>query len=387
MNNIKKSICISLISISFGLFKKLAFCLNFYKHWSYLEIIVNQIVNGMKILIQGIGGIGGIVASNLIANNLNITLITANPKITQNIKDEGIKYKMPKFDAFLSVKPKFVYTNLDEIPNGEKFDISIMLMKATHLQDAVNNSISILTENGFFVTCQNGIVEEEVVKTIDQMKIVSGVIAWGGTMIEPGTYEKTTPGNTFIGELNGELSERILLLKDIFDLVTPTVVSTNIMGVMWSKLAINSMITSIGAITGITLGEMLQEKEIRLFYLKTYSEIVNVANQYNIKLEKISSNPYLFYLDPKTGKIKQKIKDLMLILVGKKYGSSKSSSLQSLERGRKTEIEYLNGYVISKANERNISVPYNQKVYDLVKEIESGNRTIGLSNINELKIN
>jgi 2-dehydropantoate 2-reductase len=62
----------------------------------------------------------------------------------------------------------------------------------------------------------------------------------------------------------------------------------------------------------------------------------------------------------------------------------KSSSLQSLERGRKTEIDYLNGYVVRKAKEVGVEVPVNEAVVRLVKEIEEGRRSIDPRNLEEI---
>jgi len=57
--------------------------------------------------------------------------------------------------------------------------------------------------------------------------------------------------------------------------------------------------------------------------------------------------------------------------------------LQSLERGKKTEIDYLNGYISRKGKETGIHTPLNDKLIQFVKEIESKERKIGLSNFND----
>jgi 2-dehydropantoate 2-reductase len=69
-------------------------------------------------------------------------------------------------------------------------------------------------------------------------------------------------------------------------------------------------------------------------------------------------------------------------LVGLKYWKLKSSNLQSLETGRKTEIDFLNGYISSKARELKLSTPINDKLIRLVKEIESVVRNITVNNFN-----
>jgi 2-dehydropantoate 2-reductase len=57
--------------------------------------------------------------------------------------------------------------------------------------------------------------------------------------------------------------------------------------------------------------------------------------------------------------------------------------LQSLERGNKTEIDFLNGFIVEKALEYGIATPVNSKIVQIIKEIESGKRKIGLGNFEE----
>ncbi|MHA2273868.1 MAG: ketopantoate reductase family protein [Candidatus Hodarchaeales archaeon] len=70
--------------------------------------------------------------------------------------------------------------------------------------------------------------------------------------------------------------------------------------------------------------------------------------------------------------------------IGFKYRKVKSSSLQSLERGRLTEIDYLNGYIIRRGEAAGVETPINHAIAEMVKEIEQGKREITPTNIDEL---
>ena len=67
----------------------------------------------------------------------------------------------------------------------------------------------------------------------------------------------------------------------------------------------------------------------------------------------------------------------MLRIAGFKYRRIKSSTLQSLQRGRRSEIDYLNGYVCQQGRKFGISTPLNDAIVAMIKEIESGERIIG----------
>jgi 2-dehydropantoate 2-reductase len=77
---------------------------------------------------------------------------------------------------------------------------------------------------------------------------------------------------------------------------------------------------------------------------------------------------------------------LTIRVIGMKYRRLKSSSLQSIERGRNTEIDYYNGYISSKGRELEVPTPVNIQLTRMVKEIEQGSRQITPENFNELKI-
>lgn len=73
----------------------------------------------------------------------------------------------------------------------------------------------------------------------------------------------------------------------------------------------------------------------------------------------------------------------LIRLVGFKYRRLKSSSLQSLERGERTEIDFLNGYIVARGRERGVRTPLNEFLTARVKDIEAGRRTIGLANFDD----
>jgi 2-dehydropantoate 2-reductase len=336
----------------------------------------------LRILIQGIGGIGGVVAGRLQRAGFKPVLVTSNPTITEAIKNNGLQIKTLKEDFSQEAE---VYTSLDELPPGSLFDVTLLIMKANPVVKVAKASLPYLDpENGYLVTCQNGIVEDAVAEQVGADKVVSGIIGWGGTMHAPGVYEKTGPGGIHLGELDGSLSDRIKRLSSALKIVSPVTVTQNIRGALWSKLGINCTITTLGALTGDSLGDMCKNKKVRRAFLVVYREVVDTAHALGIKLERVAADPYLLYLPKETGKIKRFYKDKLVQIVGKKYGKLKSSSLQSLERGRKTEIDFLNGYVVKHAAKVGLEVPLNAALTKMIKEIEAAKRKIENKNMEEL---
>ncbi len=330
----------------------------------------------MKILIEGIGGIGGILAGRFLQAGLDVTLITNNETISNRINSAGLTIIE---DGKEEIVQGEAYTSLEEASG--KFDIIFLVMKATDVVEAARKSLSFLSDSGYMVTMQNGVVEDAVGKIVGQSKIISAIVGWGGTMHSPGIYEKTSPGEIHIGELDGSRTSRLDGLKQILELACPVVITTNIVGALWSKLAINCCVTTLGAITGEKLGVMLSNKQIRSIFLDIYQEVVDTATRKGISLERIAANPYLLYRRKGANFVINWFKLLMLKFVGRKYKELKSSMLQSLDRGRKTEIEFLNGYVVRTAKEVDVPTPRNTKAVEIVERIEKGELQSSMDNI------
>lgn len=332
-----------------------------------------------RVVIQGIGGIGGVVAGTLIDAGMKPVLVTNNADITNAIRADGLRVKLP--DRAFTVKAD-VYTTLAEAPGP--FDAAYLIMKALGVVDAARETAKHLAPDGYVVTFQNGIVEDAVGEAIGIGRVVSASVGWNGIMHKPGDYERTTPGNTFVGELDGRLTPRVQRIAEALRHSGPVTVSKNMRGVLWSKLAINCTVNSVGALTGETLGEMLADPRIRKLFLRTYSEVFDTAAAQGIQLERIAANPNLLYLPKNAGFLTRYTKDFIARMLGRKYKSARSSTLQSLERGRKTEVDFLNGYVVDVAQKLGVRTPVNAALTRMIKEIENGARKITRSNIDDL---
>jgi len=89
-------------------------------------------------------------------------------------------------------------------------------------------------------------------------------------------------------------------------------------------------------------------------------------------------------LPPDAGWVRRASKDVVMRFLGRRYRDLRSSSLQSLERGRKTEVDYLNGHVVRAAEARGMDAPLNRTLVRLIHEIEDGQRPLSPDNLGEL---
>ncbi|MFX1538147.1 MAG: ketopantoate reductase family protein, partial [Promethearchaeota archaeon] len=327
----------------------------------------------MQVLIVGAGAIGGVIAAHLAEHNVDLTLVAKYPELVELIKSRGIHLQGVE-------KPRKVVVNA--VPKIEdlqgKFDTVFLAMKATDVKEAAKAILPFLKEDSMVVTLQNGIVEDDVGKIVGRSRVIGAVVGWGATMVEPGVIEKTSHGEFIIGMWDlSKNNNHLELVAELLRYCEPVRITDNIYGVLYSKLTANAGINSLGAICGLHLGEMLGNKRNRLLLMGIIAEAVQVAQKLDIQFEKISgvdiSRLALTRADSRLNLLK---KHMFIRAMGFKFRKVKSSTLQSLERGRPSEIDYLNGYIVKKGESLDVATPINTAIVQLVKEIEKGKRKI-----------
>lgn len=342
-----------------------------------------------RILMMGCGAVGGVLAAGLLGAGYDVTIVTRNPAISSAVASNGLHLVTP---AGRRTLPAAICADTcpDLAATQGAFDVVLLSMKATDVLEAAVEVVPLLDERGYVVTLQNGIVEDSVAAAIGRDRVVGAIVGWGATMHRPGIYEMTSRGETVIGELDGDVSDRVVQLRKILSAAAPTTISDNIMGVLWSKLAINSAITTLGAITGETLGALLKRRVARNLALAIVSEVLDTAAAWDVALEPVGGTLDLarLYVKPERRlqgwRLTQVRQHLLMRAVGLKFRRLRSSMLQSLERGRTPEIDYLNGYVVARARDKGIRVPINSAITKMVHEIAAGERRIRPASLTEL---
>ena len=329
----------------------------------------------LQILVIGAGGIGGITAAHMSRSGYNVTVVDNLPSLAGLITDRGIHVFGAKGDFVQTVR---AYSSLTDL--SVKPDIVFIATKANALTGIVKDLKSMLKKDSAIVSLQNGVCEEYLVEQLGEDRVMGCVVGWGATVHSPGELEMTSRGDFVVGAFGRpevyHLSDAVTLLET----TAPVVTSKNVYGSLYSKLIINSCITTLGAICGMTLGEMLWLKKYRNMFIQIIREAVAVGKATGVRIEKYAGKLDFYSFAEYRGWMSGLKKHLTLMIIGYKYRRLKSSSLQSLETGRKTEIEYLNGYISIKGREKSIETPLNDYLIQLVKEIETGTRNISHKN-------
>jgi 2-dehydropantoate 2-reductase len=326
----------------------------------------------VRVLVVGLGGIGGIVTAHLLEQGIELTPLTTNDEIADAVDHGGIKLIEDGEERRVAAR---AYRNLRE---GARYDFVLLATQPPQVEAAARRALPYLADHGAMVCFQNGLCEERIAKIAGADRVIGAVVAWGASMLAPGRYERTSSGGFTIGRLDGASDRRLDQLTLLLECIGPVETTNNLLGARWSKLAINCAITSLGAIGGDRLGNLLRQRYVRRLALEVMTETVEVARSHGIQLQKVSGTLDLDWI-ALTPQERQKSasaglvrKHALLLAVGARYRRLRSSMLSALERGRTPSVDFLNGEVVDRAGPRGIAVPVNRRIQELVHEIAKG---------------
>jgi len=216
--------------------------------------------------------------------------------------------------------------------------------------------------HGVFVSMQNGINDQRLAKAAGgPERCIGAVVTAAAGCFEAGVVERwdSNPQCYCFGELDGLDTLRIQELKSLFDLagVGGAKTTTNLWGARWSKLALNCFINVTAGITGFSSQAVRTSSSTVPVGAMLASEAVRVGLALNIQVEPLMGIEPGFILDAAEGK---GIQDLVTALrqQAKWNTNGKASFLQDVLKGRRTEIEYLNGHVIEMGIKAGVRTPF-----------------------------
>jgi 2-dehydropantoate 2-reductase len=336
----------------------------------------------MKIGVVGVGAIGTVIGTLLNAKGIEVDLIDG---FRENIK--GIQENGSEIRGTIQVKAHGPAYHIDEL--NHKYDLIFLLTKQFENKEVLNKLLPYLYSDSIVCTLQNGAPEENVAQIVGRERTIGGAVGFGATWIGPGITELTSKKEALekfafeIGEMNGETSERINKVNSILQQVGGSEVSNNLGGIRWSKILMNATFSGMSAALGCTFGEVIDDPRGYWCLANLADETVKVAHAQGINLVKMQDEDFgLFKLKDNTPE-EVLSKYPLFKKVGDQHRELKASMLQDLEKGRTTEIDYINGIVSAKGKEYGIETPFNDKVVEIVKAKEKNKQVQTLHYIDE----
>ncbi|MBE7088815.1 MAG: ketopantoate reductase family protein [Clostridiales bacterium] len=334
----------------------------------------------MKVAIYGAGAMGTVLGAHLSRAGQQVDLITRNISHINALKQRG---------ATVVGTVNFTVPVSALLPGEmtEKYDIVFLMTKQRENKSTVKFLLDYLAEDGVICTTQNGLPEMDIIEVCGENKCVGCAISWGATFVGEGVAELTSSPDklTFaIGSLQGN-NPKLSLIQSILEKMGKVTVEQNFIGARWAKLCVNSAFSSISAITGLTFGEVAKKLASRKVAQAILNEAFTVATKSGVKVEKIQGHDLkklLGYTNP----IKKAISFMLIPLAMKKHKNLKSGMLFDLLKGKKCDIDFINGAIVGVAKKCGVKTPVNDAVLAIAHKIEQGELSVSPNNLKLIKI-
>jgi 2-dehydropantoate 2-reductase len=337
-----------------------------------------------RVLLVGAGGIGGVIGTLLSTTPVELTVLTTNTRIGQELQEQGFRLR-----GDVAGRRGHPHRVVTEAPQSGDFDWVLLAVQPPQVEAAAQGALAALAPRGQLVCLQNGLCEERLASLCDPRRVVGAVVAWGASMLEPGVYERTSAGGFSLGVLPGGDASRLRQLAELLEVVGPVSITDNLAGARWSKLAINCAVSTLGTLGGERLGALLRLRFVRRLALEILTEAVEVARAEGIALEKVAGTVDLDWLalaptERARSSVSLAAKHALLLGVGARYRRMRSSMLSALERGREPAVDFLNGEVVERAERHGLATPVNRRARELVWSIARGERHSSRALLHEL---
>ncbi len=326
-----------------------------------------------RVLVMGCGGIGGTVAAHLAELGVDVCAVSRNRAVAEAVAERG--FRLVGESGERTVPGRVV----PEVPEGP-FDYVLLATQPPDVEAAARQALPALAADGHLVCFQNGLCEERVAAVIgDRTRVIGGIVAWGGSMLEPGVFDKTSAGGFVLGGIDAVDPAALARLAAMLECIGPVEISENLAGSRWSKLAINCAVSSLGTLNGTTLGKAMRSRTVRRLALEIMTEVVRVAQREGVALRKVSGTLDLEWialsdadLAQEIGSISLTAKHTLLLAVGMRYRRLRSSMLRAIERGRPPAVDFLNGEIAERGARYEMPVPVNTEIVRQVWRMARG---------------
>lgn len=353
---------------------------------------------GARIAIIGTGAVGGYAGAHMAKGGEDVTFVDFWPENVEAMRAKGLKISHLKDVPEWTVPVKALHiTELQHVSKEAPFDIAFVCTKSYDTEWATTMVRQYLSSNGFVVSLQNCMNEETI----------AGVVGWGRTLgaiassitvdlCEPGHVRRASgkkgAGHTVfrVGEVHGRVTDRAKEVTRLVAMADSALTTDNLWGERWSKLVANVMGNGMSASTGLISRDLILDDGLRAFGARLGSEAIRVGQALGYDLEEIH------HMDPDViaragegdAKARSAYDEHRIAEVKKAGGGEHRPSMgQDMVKGRRTEIEFLNGFVCDKGKTVGIDTPANAALTDIVKRVERGELKPDKSHILSLRMN
>jgi 2-dehydropantoate 2-reductase len=321
------------------------------------------------IVVAGAGSIGCFVGGMLAAADRRVSLLT-RPRVIAEIENNGIR--LTSFEGLERhvAPPKFSLSGDPAIFNGA--GVVLVAVKSADTAEIADLMARHAPPDAVIISLQNGVGNAAVLREVlPRRRVLAAMVPFNVIALGDGRFHRATSGDIVIEAdalgTAARLSVPGLAMRS----------TDNIVGVQWGKLLIN-LANALNALSDLPLREQLAKRPWRTLLADQMAEALAVMKAEGIK--PVSATPVWPVLAPHLLRMPDILFELMLGQTMKIDREARSSMWEDLQRGRRTEIDYLQGVIVQLAERHGLRAPLSRRVVTLIKSAEAaGKRSPGLT--------
>lgn len=302
--------------------------------------------NWQRVAVVGAGAVGGYFGGLLALSGAPVVMI-ARQAFVDAVTRDGLVLDTLKFKKTVRVESS---TDLSAVRGAE---LILFCVKTTDNAATAKALAPFLAPGAIVLTLQNGVDNTEQLHAAAGIEALPAVVYVAASMDAPGRVKHVGRGDLVLGPE----SEKVKRLAETFSRANiPCRISNNIEGELWTKLIWNCALNAVSALGLARYGQIAENADARKVVQGAVDEVLAVARAANIVLPDIQDSTAAM-----AGAMK----------IATQMGEAFSSTAQDVIRGKRTEIDSLNGYISRRGAELGLPTPINHTLYTLVKLLES----------------
>jgi 2-dehydropantoate 2-reductase len=312
----------------------------------------------LKIGVFGAGSIGCYAGGMLAADGNEVALVgrdSMGKRLARGIE-------LTRHDGMEKSVPAAKFTFATEPGALAGCEAVLICVKSTATQEAGRELASVLRQNTLVASFQNGVSNTEVLRaSLPQCRVLGAMVPFNVAQIGENRFHQGTQGGIVLEDRPGVL--KLAAALNQADL--PTMVRRDFTAVQWGKLLMN-LNNAVNALSGLTLKAQLSRREHRLMLADCVAEGLTVLRAADIrpaKIGKVAPGLIPFIL---------RLPDFLFTRVAasmlKIDDNARSSMAEDLDRGRRPEIDHLNGEIVRLGAKTGVATPVNSRIVEEVRQ-------------------
>ena len=326
-------------------------------------------------LVWGAGAIGGTLGAYFTRAGHEVVYVDVAQEHVEALNERGLEIEGP-IDTFTVSAKAFTPDTLQG-----RYKCVLLCTKAHHTKDAVERLEPHLSPDGYVVSVQNGLNEEEIAEVVGEERTVGAFVNFGADYLAPGRIHYGGRGAVVLGELDGEMTVRLERLHTLFLTFDDNAITTpNIFGFLWGKLAYGAMLFAT-ALTNESIADALASPTYRPVFTEMAREPLRVAAAKGIQPEGFNGfDPQAFM--PGSGQAEAETSLDEMVNFNRRSAKTHSGIWRDLAvRKRPTEADAQLGPIVRYGEALGVPTPLTRKTIELIHEIEAGERELRLENL------